>query len=113
MRRCAFILQSENIIMIKDMEKQITLTDGNAGIARKCAEVLKIAVCLMRYPQRLLRRYYSKVLEREVGAAEARCITGAQLSFFAVVLPADYPLIMRLAACAWFVATLLKAKNVK
>ena len=94
------------------MEKQMTLT-ANAGIMRKCSDIVKKAAGLLGVPQQRLRRYYSAVLGTEVDPARARAITEAQLAFFAVTLPADYPLALRVLACVWFVtaARRLKGKN--
>lgn len=84
---------------------------ANPGIMKRCADAAKKAGSCLRMPSEWLRRYYSHVLYTEVSPARARAITEAQAAFFAVTLPLDYPLAIRIAACAWFVAALRKAKN--
>ena len=37
-------------------------------------------------------------------------MTEAQAAFFAVTLPVDYPLALRVVACAWFVVALRKLR---
>ena len=93
-----------------DMEKQIVLT-ANEGATSRCAETLKRIGRYAAMPQQMLRRYYSKVLGEDVSEARARAITEAQIAFFAVTLPADYPLVLRILACVWFVVKVRKLKN--
>ena len=91
------------------MEKQMTL-EANALTERGfAAQVRKIGYRLAA-PQRLLRKYYSYVLGHDVSKARARTMTEAQLAFFAVTLPADYPLTLRVLACVWFVVTAKKLR---
>lgn len=92
------------------MEKQMTLT-ANEGATNRCAETLKRIGRYAAVPQQMLRRYYSKVLGEDVSEARARAMTEAQIAFFAVTLPADYPLALRILACVWFVVKVRKAKN--
>ena len=92
------------------MEKQMTLT-ANESMANKCAETVKRLGRYISLPQRMLRRYYSNVLGEDVSEARARAMTEAQLAFFAVTLPADYPLVLRVLACVWFVVAARKAKS--
>jgi len=99
------------------MEKQITLlnSDGMAGKPWNlyCAidNVAQSARGKLGAPLRWLRCYYSKVLERPVSMAQARMLTRAQAAFFLAVLPADYPVLLRIAACAWFIASLLRCRK--
>lgn len=59
-------------------------------------------------PLHMMRKYYSYVLGCEVGNVEANIITEAKLAFCAYVMPADMPLMIRIAACTWFVLTVRK-----
>lgn len=91
------------------MEKQMTMT-VNTGTAKKASEVFKRVCNTLETPLRMMRRYYSYVLGREVGNIEAKVITEAQLAFFATVMPADMPLMIRISACAWFVLAVRKCR---
>lgn len=92
------------------MEKQITLS-ANTNIMKKASELTRRAIELATMPQRLLRSYYSYVLEHEVSRRQASAITEAQVAFFAFIMPADYPLILRAAACAWLIVSLRKVQR--
>lgn len=99
------------------MEKQITIFD-NEGMASKAwnlygaiDNVAQSASGKLRAPLRWLRRYYSTVLDRPVSMAQARLLTNTQAAFFLVALPADYPVLLRIAACAWFIASLLRCRD--
>ena len=87
----------------------MTLT-ANESTANRCADMVKRLVRYISLPQRLLRSYYSRVLGEDVSEARTRAMTEAQLAFFAVTLPADYPLAMRVLACVWFVVAVKKLK---
>ena len=92
------------------MEKQITVTVSPTA-DRKITEMVKKAANTVKTPLRMLRKYYSSVLGRNVSRAEARAITEAQIAFFITVMPADLPIIIRLAACAWLVAKVKRIKS--
>lgn len=91
------------------MEKQITMT-VNQETAKRSQELFKRIACMMGAPMKMLRGYYSNVLGRAVDNAEARVITEAQLAFLATVMPADMSILLRFAACAWFVIAVRKCK---
>jgi len=82
----------------------------NTGTAKKASEVFKRVCNMLETPLRMMRRYYSYVLGREVGNIEAKVITEAQLAFFATVMPADMPLMIRISACVWFVLAVRKCR---
>lgn len=100
------------------MENQIILSastgtsDRVNNISSIAAEALRRGFIIMNMPVRMLRRYYALVLEREVSMYQARVLTTAQVAFIATVLPADYPLLLRCAFCAWFVKSLLTCRRV-
>ncbi len=91
------------------MEKQMTL-EANALAAKGLAAQVKRVNRMLAAPQRMLRRYYSYVLGRDVDKVQARAFTEAQLAFFAVTLPVDYPLTLRVLTCLWFVVAVRKCK---
>lgn len=99
------------------MEKQITLSTNNLpadkGYNLYCsvADAAQSARKTLAAPLRWLQRYYSSALERPVSVAQARLLTTVQAAFFLTVLPADYPLLLRCAACAWFVSSLLRCRR--
>lgn len=100
------------------MEKQIVLTTGNGTAARVNNTLNTLTETAQRIctkasaPLQWLRGYYSTVLEQPVSMRQTKALTAAQLAFLVTVMPADYPLLMRLAACAWFVASILKCRRV-
>lgn len=99
------------------MEKQIILTDNSgmtarmSGIVNMAAEAAQRLDALAGAPLRWLGGYYSMVLERPVSLRQTRLLNTVQLTFFATVLPADYPLLLRCAACVWFIASLLRCRK--
>ena len=54
----------------------------NTGTAKKVSEAFRRVCNMLETPLRMMRRYYSYVLGREVGNVEAKVITEAQLAFF-------------------------------
>lgn len=83
----------------------------NHGMLKKCSDMIRKAGAGLRTPLEWLRRYYSHVLETEVSMARAKAMTEAQVAFFAVAMPVDYPVIIRIAVCAWFVVALKRTKD--
>ena len=83
----------------------------NPAADKKITEMAKRAANMIKTPLRMLRKYYSSVLGRGVSRAEARAITETQIAFFITVMPADLPIIIRLAACAWLVAKVKRIKS--
>ena len=104
--RIYFAVRNENI-KYKDMEKQVILVSEH-GITKRTMEVIKKISNKLSIPAQMLHKYYSYVLQREVSKTQAKAITEAQLAFFAVILPADYPLTLRILACVWFVVAVKK-----
>ena len=90
----------------------MTMT-ANTTADKKAAETAKRVVRLAGTPLRLLRKYYSSVLGREVSRAETWAIIEAQAAFFVTTIPADIPIIIRLAACVWMAMVInkLRVKN--
>lgn len=82
------------------MENNITLT--SASLFVKAAEALRSIKNALVLPFELVRSYYSYALERQVSMRQSLHITNAQLAFFATFLPADAPVLFRLACLAWF-----------
>lgn len=92
------------------MEKQIALGQ-TANTCSKLEALVKKATLMAAAPLRLLRKYYSMVLEREVDMRQTKAITEAQLAFFATVIPAEMHILLHIAACAWFLISLKKCRS--
>jgi len=95
---------------IKIMEKQILLT-ANTSSGSKFSDMFKSVAARLNAPLRLLMRYYSYALGRDVDMRQTRLLTETQAAFFLFVLPADYSLLLRAVACVWFVAALKRCKK--
>lgn len=92
------------------MEKQITLEQAGTASGR-INTLVKKAAYMLSAPLRILGRYYSLVLERDVDMRQTKAITEAQLAFFATVLPAEMPILLHVAACIWFIMSLRKCRS--
>lgn len=99
------------------MNKQMTLSTSNNTINKfndmACcvANITEATRNMLNAPLQLLRRYYSTVLERPVDTALTKALTTTQMAFFLTILPADYSLVIRFAACAWFIKSLLRCRS--
>ncbi len=92
------------------MEKQIAL--GQAPTANgKTSNLIKKAAHMFGAPLRILGKYYSLVLERNIDMRQTKAITEAQIAFFATVIPADMHVLLHVAACAWFIMSLRKCRS--
>ena len=91
------------------MEKQMVMTDSR-GVYLKMANLYKSIISIINTPLRLLAGYYAAVLERDINDRQARALTEVQLAFFAFILPADYSLLLREAACVWCFVALKKCR---
>ncbi len=92
------------------MEKELTVTAG-FSCRKKMGEMLKKVSDALDTPFRMLGKYYSDVLERDISLCQAKALTEAQAAFLAAVMPADYNLLLRTLACAWFVIALRKCRR--
>lgn len=92
------------------MEKQITI-QANAAAGRDAAEVMKKVGGAVAGAVEMLRRYYSDVLDREVSMAQMRLLIEAQAAFTACILPADFPLVVRVACGVWLLLALRRCKK--
>lgn len=92
------------------MEKQMTLT-ANPDTCKKNLHIVRKTANMLNAPIRLMGRYYSHVLGTEINLRQARAMTEAQLAFFATVMPADFSVLLRAAACAWFILSIKKCQS--
>lgn len=92
------------------MEKQMILTT-DAGTRKRASEIIRKAVKKLDAPLIMLGKYYSYVLEHEVDMRQTKVLTEVQAAFFLFIMPADYSLLLRAAACAWFIVTLRRCRR--
>lgn len=92
------------------MEKQIILT-ADTNPWKKASTLIRKAAGRLNAPVQIMGRYYAHVLEREISLRQAKALTEAQLAFFATVMPADFSVMLRAAACAWFVMSIRKCRS--
>ncbi len=94
------------------MEKNIIFATRDIDGKRfELAELWKGITEWASAPVRILARYYSSVLEREVSMNQTWHLIEVQLAFFAGIFPADISVVVRLLALAWFVSALVRCKN--
>jgi len=100
------------------MEKQITIMTADSVINKvknMCDAAMETphrALNIIGTPLQMLGHYYSEVLERPLNMRQIKALTVVQAAFFVTILPADYPFILRAAACAWFITSLIKCRQV-
>lgn len=92
------------------MEKQITLEQAGTACGN-INSMIKKATSMLNAPLRLLGRYYSYVIERNLDMRQTKAITEAQMAFFATILPVEMPILLHLAACTWFIMSLKKCRS--
>lgn len=77
------------------MEKQITLEQAGTACG-KINSMIKKATSMLNAPLRLLGRYYSYVIERDLDMRQTKAITEAQMAFFATILPVEMPILLHM-----------------
>ncbi len=94
------------------MEKNIIFATRDIDGKRfELAELWKGLAEWATTPVRLLSRYYSSVLERDVTMNQTWHLLEVQLAFFVGIFPADISVVVRLLALAWFVSAIGRCKN--
>ena len=93
-----------------DLARAVRNGQWLGATGKRITETLKRAAATVGSPLRLLRKYYSSVLGREVSRAETWAIIEAQVAFFVTTIPADIPIIIRLAACVWMATIKLRLR---
>ena len=68
-------------------------------------------VANLQKPLQKLADSYSSILEQPINTRQARALLNAQLAFFATVMPATCPLLLRVACCVWLVCALHKCRE--
>lgn len=94
------------------MEKNIIFATRDIdGKRSELADLWKGLTEWVSTPVRLLARYYSSVLEREVTMNQTWHLIEVQTAFFAGIFPADISVVVRLLAFVWFVSAIVRCKN--
>lgn len=94
------------------MEKNIILAaNKEENKPSELTELVKGFAEWISTPTRLLAKYYSSVLGRSVSTHQTWLLIEAQAAFFAGVIPADIPVIVRILMVAWFASAAIKCKN--
>jgi len=88
--------------------------ENNITISRRffvLSTIVNIVLSKVSVPVEALRKYYSSVLEREIDMRQTWLLINAQAAFVFAALPADGPLVLRMACCAWFIHAVLLCKR--
>lgn len=94
------------------MERNIMITANAAkGNQFELSELLQGIKSWASAPVRLLARYYSSVLEKEVSTRQTWHLIEVQAAFFAGIFPADISIALRLLAAVWFVSSLVRCRK--
>ena len=94
------------------MEKNITITANDINNREfGLSELWRSFSEWASTPARLLARYYSSVLERDITMRQTWRLIEVQIAFFAGIFPADFSVALRLLAAAWFISALLRCKR--
>lgn len=101
------IKQNMNHQIQTTMEKNILLSESTPSARLNYQHV--IGKLLM--PIELLRRYYAKVMEREVNTRQTLLLLNAQLAFVMTVFPIEAPFAVRVVCCLWLLNALWKCKQ--
>lgn len=89
------------------MEKNLTLQQRETSYTN----IITATGRIMKIPFEKLRMYYSSILEREISYRQMWKLLNVQIAFVLSVFPADGPLAVRLACCAWFVYALRSCRK--
>jgi len=85
------------------MNNEMTIRQNSSfDMAEAAKQVKEVA----KTPVKALADYYSKVLGEEVSVKQTVRLLTAQGAFLCTVLPADMPIVLRLACAAWLVASI-------
>jgi|GEM_PF-1491867 len=71
----------------------------------------KTVLDLVKAPVVWLRAYYSSVCGKELTMGQTALLINTQAAFLVTALPADMPIIARLACCVWLVGSLRECKR--
>lgn len=99
------------------MEKEMILTANNQvanSVQRPAKNVIDLMLKALegvKKPVEWLRKYYSKVCEKELTFSQTLLLINTQFAFLATALPASMPIMARIACCAWLVFSLKKCEE--
>lgn len=86
------------------IQRELTVGNSLTGVMKRTAGAV---VGLFE----TLRGYYSAVLGRDITPRQACALTEAQVAFTVCILPADMPIVARVAFGAWLMVALRKCKK--
>lgn len=89
------------------MEKNILLSESMPSARISYQHVIGKLLT----PIELLRRYYAKVMEREVSLRQTLLLLNAQLAFALTVFPVEAPFAARVVCCLWLLNALWKCRQ--
>lgn len=89
------------------MEKNILLSESMPSARISYQHVIGKLLT----PIEFLRRYYAKVMEREVSLRQTLLLLNAQLAFVMTVFPIEAPFAMRVVCCLWQLNALWKCRQ--
>lgn len=99
------------------MENNITLQSQSAdfrtlwqNIAN--SNVLQNIANAVKFPVEWLRSYYSSVCSKDLTMAQTLLLINTQFAFLFTALPADMPIVARLAGMVWLLMSLKKCKEI-
>ena len=94
------------------MEKNITITANDINNREfGLSELWRSFSEWASTPARLLARYYSSVLERDITMRQTWRLIEVQLAFFACIFPADLSVAVRLLAVAWLGSAVTRCRK--
>lgn len=91
-------------------QHQSATSEFRATVFRATALVQGI-VNTVSAPLKWLRGYYSSVCEKQLTMSQTLLLLNTQVAFVATILPADMPLLLRIACCGWFATSVMKCKK--
>lgn len=89
------------------MEKNILLSESMPSARISYQHVIGKLLT----PIEFLRRYYAKVMEREVSLRQTLLLLNAQLAFALTVFSIEAPFAMRVVCCLWLLNALWKCRQ--
>ena len=92
------------------MEKNMVL-ETSFSDNKFTTETMKYIINKVNAPMRIVCRYYSQVLEKNVSVRQGWLLTEAQTTFLAGVLPMEMPFAVRALMFEWFVVAVKKCKK--
>jgi len=91
------------------MEKIITMTTG-VSFGKTISDMISRVSAKLQQPIGMLSKYYSDILGKDINMHQTWQLLKVQAIFFAGILPANYPIIIRVLLLVWLISALKKIK---